>query len=174
MGKYNNNNLYNIIKDQEKNKYSEEPKTALVRPIFTKNERNKIGNYRTISILNEISKIYERCIHDILSSYAETISNFILAYKKSYFVGLVLMDLFKAFDCIPHDLLVAKLHVYGLSEDVVTVVYSYLKRRKQGVQINDTKGIFQILLSDVPQSSILGSILFSILIFDLFFFIKDV
>ena len=118
--------------------------------------------------------MYERCIHNILFSYAETISNFILAYKKSYFVGLVLMDLFKAFDCIPHDLLVAKLHVYGLSEGVVTVVYSYLKRRKQGVQINDTKGIFQILLSDIPQSSILGPILFSILIFDLFFFIKDV
>ena len=174
MGKYNNNNLYDIIKDQEKNKYSKEPKTALVRPIFTKNERNKIGNYRTISILNGISKIYEKCIRDILSSYAETISNFILAYKKSYFVGLGLMDLFKAFDCIPHDLLVAKLHVYGLPEDVVTVVYSYLKRRKQGVQISDTKGIFQILLSDIPQSSILGPILFSILIFDLFFFIKDV
>ena len=37
------------------------------------------------------------------------------------------MDLFKAFDCIPHDLLVAKLHVYGLSKDAVTFVHSYLK-----------------------------------------------
>ena len=49
------------------------------------------------------------------------------------------MDLSKAFDCVPHDLLVAKLHAYGLSNDGVTFIYSYLKRRKQGVKINDTE-----------------------------------
>ena len=107
-----------------------------------------------------MSKIYGRCIHDRLSSYAETIlSNLISSYKKSYnsnhvllrlvenwkksrdnktFVGTVLMDLSKAFDCIPHDLLAAKLHAYGLSEGAVTFVHSYLKRRKQGVKINST------------------------------------
>ena len=74
--------LYNIIKkDLDKNKYSEEPKTALIRPIFKKNERNKIGIYGPVSILNGMSKIYERCIYNSLSSYAETIlSNFISAY----------------------------------------------------------------------------------------------
>ena len=41
------------------------------------------------------------------------------------------MDLCKAFDCIPHDLLAAKLHAYGLSEDAVILVHSHLKRRKQ-------------------------------------------
>ena len=65
--------LYNIIKDLEKNKYLDEPKTALVRPIFKKNERNKKGNYRPVSILNGMSKIYERCIHISPSSYPETI-----------------------------------------------------------------------------------------------------
>ena len=82
-----------------------------------------------------MSKIYGRCIHNSLSAYAETIfSNFISAYKKSYssnhvllrltenwkksqdnksFVGAVHMDLSIVFDCIPHDLLAAKLHVYG-------------------------------------------------------------
>ena len=53
--------LHNIIiKDVGKSKYSEEPETALVRPIFKKNERNKIGNYRSVNILNGMSKIYER------------------------------------------------------------------------------------------------------------------
>ena len=157
-----------IIKDLEKNKYSKEPKTELIRLIFKKNERNKIGTYRPVSILNGMFKIYERCIHNSLSSYAETIlSNLISAYKKSYssnhvllrlkenwkksrhnknFVSTVLMDFSKAFDCIPHDLLAAKLHAYGILEDAVTFVHSYLKRKKRGVKMNDTESVFQILL----------------------------
>ena len=46
------------------------------------------------------------------------------------------MDIFKAVDDIPHDLLSAKLHVYGLSEDAVTFAHSDLKHRKQSVKIN--------------------------------------
>ena len=84
------------------------------------------------------------------------------------------MDLSKAFDCVPHDLLVAKLHAYGLAKYGVTFIYSYLKRRKQGVKINDTDSIFQILLSGVPQGSILGPILFNIFINDIFLFINEV
>ena len=49
------------------------------------------------------------------------------------------MDLSKSFNCIPHDQLVAKLHAYDLSIDRVTFIYSYMKRRKQGVKINDTE-----------------------------------
>ena len=84
------------------------------------------------------------------------------------------MDLSKAFDFIPHDLLVAKLHLYGLSEAGVTFVHSYLKHRIQGVEVSDTESVFQILLSGIPQGSILGPILFNILMSDLFCFFKDV
>ena len=77
-----NSYLYNII-IKEKNKYSEEPKAALMRPIFKKNERNKTGNFRPVSILNGISKIYEKYIHNSFSLCAETIlSNIISAYKE--------------------------------------------------------------------------------------------
>ena len=182
--------LCNIIKDLEKDS-SEKPKTALLRPIVKKNERNKIENYRPVSILNGMSKIYDRCIHNSLSSYAETIlSNSISAPKKSYsskknienwkksrdnknFVGTFLMDFSKAIDCIPHDLL-APIRAYGLSEDAVTFVHSYLKRRKQCVKINDTDSVFQIHLFGIPQGSTLGPILFNILINDFISFIKDV
>ena len=76
--------LYNvIIKDLETNKYSEEPKTALVRLIFKKNERNKIGNYSPVNIVKRMSIIYERCIHNNLT-VKTILSNFISAYKKSY------------------------------------------------------------------------------------------
>ena len=60
------------------------------------------------------------------------------------------MDLSKAFDSIPHDLRIAKLHAYGFSIDAVTFFYSYLKRRNQNVKINNTHSVFQVLLSGVP------------------------
>ena len=61
------------------------------------------------------------------------------------------MDLSKAFDCIPHALLIAKMDAYGFSENVLIVFFPYLERRKQSVQINNTYSIFQLLLSGVPR-----------------------
>ena len=54
-------------------------------------------------------------------------------------VGAVLTDLSKAFDCIPHDLLIAKLEAYGLGEKALSYIYSYLTNRNQSVCINDKK-----------------------------------
>ena len=70
------------------------------------------------------------------------------------------MDLSKAFDCIPHELLIAKTHAYGFELNTLVFFYSYLKNRKQNVKINNTYSVFQVLLSGVPQGSILGPILF--------------
>ena len=72
------------------------------------------------------------------------------ALDENFVAGTVLMDLSNAFDCIPHDLLIAKLHAYGFSQKRVTFIYSYLKRRKQNVKINTIFSSFQTLLSGVP------------------------
>ena len=59
------------------------------------------------------------------------IGNWKKVLDKKFFIGAVLLDLFKAFNCIPHDLLIAKPHAYGFCEKTVTFIYLYLKRRKQ-------------------------------------------
>ena len=91
---------------------------------------------------------------------------------KNIFTEAVLTDLSKAFDCISHDLLIAKLHAYGLSFDTVTFLNLHLKDRKQNVRINNIFSAFQNILSGVPQGFILGPILFNIFLNDFLSCIK--
>ena len=65
------------------------------------------------------------------------IENWRKALENNLIIGTVLMDLLKVFDSFPHDLLVVKLHVYGVGFDTVTFVCTYLKNRKQKVSVNN-------------------------------------
>ena len=84
-----------------------------------------------------------------------------------------LTDLSKAFDCLPHNLLIAKLNGYGFENKTVRFVYDYLTSRKQRNKISDTYSSWQEILLEVTQGSILAPLLFNIDICDLFFTIKD-
>ena len=128
--------LANIINHYlDNNSFSEGAKTATVRPVYRKSDRDKIKNYRPASILNCFSKVYEKFLQKQFKQFAETfLSGFAAAYRErcscnhvlirlienwkrardeNFQIGTVLMDLSKAFDCIPRDLLIAKLYAYG-------------------------------------------------------------
>ena len=82
--------------------------------------------------------------------------------------GALLTDLPKAFDCIDHELLIAKLYAYGLDKNSLYFINSYLKGRKQRAKINSSYSAFAEILFGVPQGSVLGPLLFNIYICDLF------
>ena len=78
----------------KENKFSEDAKTAIVRPLHKKNDRDKIQNYRLVSILNVFSKVYEKYLLNSLSHHIEQIlSNFIAVHRKTKSSSHVLLRL---------------------------------------------------------------------------------
>ena len=88
--------------------------------------------------------------------------------------GALLTDLSKAFDCIDHELLIAKLYAYGFDKNSLYFINSYLKGRKQRTKINSFYSAFAEILFGVPQGSIFGPLFFNIYICDLFLENSDI
>ena len=175
--------------------FPDELKLAEVIPVYKKNDKKDKSNYRPISILSNISKIYERCIQTQLNEYfAKFLSKFQCGFRKGFSTqhcllvmieklrkirdekgvfAAVLTDLSKAFDCIPHQLLIAKLSAYGFDTKSIAFISAYLKNRKQKTKIGSTFSECLNILFGVPQGSILGPLLFLIFIADLFYLNYD-
>ena len=165
--------------------------SARVVPLFKKNDKTEVGNYRPVTILSIISKVFDRVVYDQIQTYLDERkllynfqsgfrprfstdtclihhTNFIkIQMDKGNFVGMVLLDLQKAFDTVDHSILLTKLEALGLSEDVVRWFRSYLSDRQQLVDVSGTFSSCDKIRCGVPQGSILGPLLFLIYVNDM-------
>ena len=87
--------------------------------------------------------------------------------------GALVTNLSRAFDCLHHELLIAKLNAYGFSLTALKLVHNYLSNRKQRTKINSTYSSLLEIIFGVRQESILGPLLFNIFLIELFFIIED-
>ena len=171
-------------------------KLADVTPVYKKSDPTLVSNYRPISVLPTMSKVFRRLMHHQVSEYIDKhLSPFLCGHRKGFntqttllsllekwksrldkkgFAGTVLMELSKAFDTINHELLIAKLNAYGFSEPSLTVIYDYQKDRLQHIKINSTSSEWSELIDGIPQGSVLGPLLFNIYLNDLFYILNDV
>ena len=160
-------------------------KLADITPSHKKHDKCLKENYRPISILSSLSKVFEKNMYDNIylcgfrkgysTMYCLVImlERFKKALDKKNKFGALLTDLSKAFDCLNHELLIAKLDAYNFDNSSLEVIRSYLSNRKHRTKINNTFSEWAEIFDGIPQGSILGPLLFNIYMNDILYFVRE-
>ncbi len=159
-------------------------KIAKVVPIHKSGSKDDMNNYRPISLLPATSKVLEKVMHNRLYGFltkhkilrkcqygfrkkhstkhaiSELVYKITDGYDKNEHTLSVFLDLTKAFDLIDHEILLQKLHHYGIRGMALNWFHSYLKERKQFVKYNEVQSDQYEMMYGVPQGSVLGPLLF--------------
>ena len=170
-------------------------KQAEVTPIYKKNDVMDKRNYRPVSILPTVSKIFEKVMLEQLNVHFDPIlSPYMSGFRKGYscenvllhFVesaksalddkkhaGAVMMDLSRAFDCLPPKLLISKFHAFGVAEGSCRLLSSYFTNRSQRVKIGNSRSLWEHVVKGAAQGSLMGPFCYNVLCIDLFYLIRN-